>query len=309
MSKKILNLVSRKSPLAMWQAHFVKSQIELAHPHVKVQIAGIITNGDRWLDKPLTEIGGKGLFVNELEQYLLKNNADIAVHSMKDLPAQCAEGLVLAAIPVRGDPRDAFVSLRYARWEDLPPNAQVGTASIRRAAQLRKYWPNCRITAIRGNVETRLKKMEEEGLDAIILAAAGLERLSLAHRITQYLEPHQMLPAVGQGALGIQCRSDDPETQYWLHSLHHLPSAHCVMAERSMNARLGGHCHVPVAGYAQMVGTALSLEGRVMSPDGKQYFQAKATGDPREAVAIGIAVAEALCLQGAEAIIQAIPPC
>jgi hydroxymethylbilane synthase len=299
----LIRIATRKSPLALWQAEHVAARLKAAHPGIEVELVKMVTRGDKILDAPLAKVGGKGLFVKELEQGIFEGAADLAVHSMKDVPAELPEGLHLAAILRREDPRDAFVSQRHASLADLPPRARIGTSSLRRQCQLKLRLPECETVALRGNVETRLAKLDSEGYDAIILAAAGLKRLDLAHRITELLPPEISLPAVGQGAIGIECRQDDARINALLSVLHDEPTALCVSAERAFNARLNGGCQVPIAGYAELSGKSLRLRGLVGAPDGRRVVRGEIEGPCSEAHALGVALAEDLLARGADRIL------
>ncbi|MDD1607759.1 MAG: hydroxymethylbilane synthase, partial [Methylococcaceae bacterium] len=252
MAEKIIRIATRQSPLALWQAEHVAARLEQIFPQVKTELVKMVTRGDKILDAPLAKIGGKGLFVKELEQGMLEGSADIAVHSMKDVPVEFPEGLHLAAILTREDPSDAFVSNQYASFADLPANARIGTSSLRRQCQIKERYPNAEIISLRGNVNTRLAKLDAGDYDAIILASAGLKRLGMANRITQCLDTAVSLPACGQGAIGIECRVDDVEINEILSALHDNDTGLCVSAERAMNARLNGGCQVPIAGFAEL---------------------------------------------------------
>ncbi len=254
LAEKIIRIATRKSPLALWQAEHVAERLERTFPGVKAELVKMTTQGDKILDAPLAKIGGKGLFVKELEQGMLEGFADIAVHSMKDVPVEFPEGLHLAAILTREDPTDAFVSNHYAALNELPANARIGTSSLRRQCQIKEQYPDAEILSLRGNVNTRLAKLDAGEYDAIILASAGLKRLGMAGRIKQCLDASVSLPAIGQGAIGIECRVDDPEINEMLSVLHDSETGLCVAAERAMNARLNGGCQVPIAGFAQLAG-------------------------------------------------------
>lgn len=306
MDKKIIRLVTRQSNLALWQAHHVKDRLQAHHPHLLVELIGITTEGDTWLETPLYKIGGKALFVKALEEQLLTEEADLAVHSMKDLPAVLPQGLGLVAITKREDPHDAFVCPTAGTLADLPAGAIVGTSSLRRGAQLQRAFPTLKIEPLRGNVNTRLQKLDDGQYDAIILAAAGLKRLGFANRITESLPTQMMLPAVGQGALGLECRTEDKELKKLLACLHHAPSAQCILAERAMNLILEGSCQVPVAGFATIDAERLHLEGRVIMPGGKRMLRACAEGSLKNPEALGEQVAHALLAQGARAMIDEI---
>lgn len=300
----ILRIATRKSPLALWQAEHVRDALLAAHPDLQIELLKMTTQGDKILDSPLAKIGGKGLFVKELEQGLLEGRADIAVHSMKDVPAEFPAGLHLAVILAREDERDAFVSNTYATLESLPQGARVGTSSLRRQCQLSARRPDLRILTLRGNVNTRLAKLDVGEYDAIILASAGLLRLNMADRITQYLDPGISLPAVGQGAIGIECREGDARVHALLVVLNDGPTAIRVTAERAMNRRLEGGCQVPIAGHAVLDGDTLTLRGLVGSPDGREMVRGEVSGAPRDAEALGIKLAEDLLARGAAAILR-----
>ncbi len=304
MSNNTIRIATRKSPLALWQAEHVRAALMAAHPGLQVEIHGMTTRGDKILDTPLAKIGGKGLFVKELEVGMLEGAADIAVHSMKDVPVDFPAGLQLAVILEREDPRDAFVSNNYDSIEDLPQGAKLGTASLRRQCQISAYRPDLEILPLRGNVNTRLSKLDNGEYDAIILAAAGLKRLGFDDRIRSALSPQQSLPAIGQGAIGIECRSDDERVQALLQPLHHEQTAVCVAAERAMNERLNGGCQVPIAGYATLDGERLSISGLVGEPDGSRILRKQISGKIEEAAALGASIAESLLEQGADEILQ-----
>ncbi len=312
--QQTLRIVTRKSALALWQANFVKDKLQTLYPNLEITLIGVTTEGDQILDIPLTKMGGKGLFVKALEEHLLNHTADIAVHSIKDMPAALPEGLTLTAILEREDPSDAFISLQYPTLEALPPQATIGTSSLRRQAQLVALRGDLTIKMLRGNIDTRLQKLDNNEYDAIILATAGLKRLGLAHRITQSFSTTDptinMLPAVGQGALGIECRISDKKIQHLIMSLHHTPTAQCVLAERNMNALLGGNCQSPIAGLAIINDEGLlKLEGMVATPDGQTILKAWAIGNPEAMLIVGKQVAEQLLEQGAEDIITGATRC
>jgi len=269
MSKRILRIATRKSPLALWQANHIADQIKKICPELVIELLPIVTSGDRFLKDKLQEIGGKGLFVKELEEALLSNQADLAVHSMKDVPAEFPEGLVLATICKRHHSGDAFVSNHFACLNDLPPNSIVGTSSLRRQSQLLALRPDLQVESLRGNIHTRLDKLDKKQYDAIILAVAGLQRMGLHDRVREIMSPQQLLPACGQGALGLECRMQDQWLQTLLKPLNDSDSALCVRVERDVNARLGGNCHVPLAVLCE-IGTnqQLHLQARVLSLDG-----------------------------------------
>jgi hydroxymethylbilane synthase len=301
-----LVIATRKSPLALWQAEFIKAELERLHPGLAVSLLPMSTRGDKILDSPLAKIGGKGLFVKELEVALLEKQADIAVHSMKDVPMHFPEGLMLGPICEREDPRDALVSNRFSSLAALPHGARVGTSSLRRQCQLQRLRPDLQIGSLRGNVNTRLARLDADEFDAIILAASGLLRLGLGARIREYITPDSCLPACGQGALGIELRTNDSATAALVAPLLHPESAACVLAERAMNTRLNGGCQVPIAGHATLAGGVLTLAGLVGSTDGRQVLEARDSAPSAEAEALGIRVADALLAQGASAILAAI---
>ncbi len=290
----------------MWQAVFVRDALMRAHPDLNIELVGITTEGDRTLDVPLASKGGKGLFLKELEQALLEHRIDLAVHSMKDVTVTEPEGLHIPVICERENPCDALVSSRYADLQDLPVGAVVGTCSLRRQAVLRHRFPELEVENLRGNVNRRLARLDAGDFDAIILATAGLVRLQMQERIRQIIAPEVMLPAVGQGAVGIQCRLDDDETSRLLSPLDH-PATHLrVRAERAVNAELGGGCHVPIGAYAEIQGEQLSLCGLVGRPDGSEVLFAAAEGQLADPEAIGRALAEDLLSQGAQTILQSV---
>ncbi|MDD1609179.1 MAG: hydroxymethylbilane synthase [Methylococcaceae bacterium] len=306
MAKKIIRIATRQSPLALWQAEHVAARLEQIFPQVKTELVKMVTRGDKILDAPLAKIGGKGLFVKELEQGMLEGSADIAVHSMKDVPVEFPEGLHLAAILTREDPSDAFVSNQYASFADLPANARIGTSSLRRQCQIKERYPNAEIISLRGNVNTRLAKLDAGDYDAIILASAGLKRLGMANRITQCLDTAVSLPACGQGAIGIECRVDDVEINELLTALHDNNTGLCVSAERAMNARLNGGCQVPIAGFAELQNNQLFMRGLVGSPDGSVLYRSERSGALDQAETLGQLIAEDLLAQGADKILQAL---
>ena len=301
---KPLVIASRESRLAMWQAEHVQNRLQTQNPAREVQILGMTTRGDQILDRPLADIGGKGLFIKELEVAMAEGRADLAVHSMKDVPMDMPEGFVLAAITAREDPRDAFVSARYDHLAALPAGAVVGTSSLRREAQLRAKFPHLVIKPLRGNLDTRLKKLDAGEYDAIILAAAGLVRLGLADRIRMRIDPSEMLPAPGQGALGIEICDGQPENQRIAEGLADDETSACVRAERAFSRRLGGSCHLPIAGFA--VGEAdrqLWLRGLIASVDGTQVMAGECRGAWADAEVLGRALAERLLAEGADVLI------
>ncbi|MFV9682056.1 hydroxymethylbilane synthase [Pseudomonas sp. NY15367] len=301
-----IRIATRKSALALWQAEYVKARLEQAHPGLKVSLVPMVSRGDKLLDAPLAKIGGKGLFVKELETALLENEADIAVHSMKDVPMDFPEGLGLYCICEREDPRDAFVSNTYDSLDALPAGSVVGTSSLRRQAQLLARRPDLKIQFLRGNVNTRLAKLDAGEYDAIILAAAGLIRLGFEDRIRSSISAEDSLPAGGQGAVGIECRSADSDVHALLAPLHHHETALRVTAERALNKHLNGGCQVPIACYALLEGDQLWLRGLVGQPDGGLLLRAEERAASADAEALGVRVAEALLAQGADAILKAV---
>ncbi|MDF3195413.1 hydroxymethylbilane synthase [Pseudomonas sp. 1928-m] len=305
MSREI-RIATRKSALALWQAEHVKARLEQAHPGLKVSLVPMVSRGDKLLDAPLAKIGGKGLFVKELETAMLEGEADIAVHSMKDVPMDFPEGLGLYCICEREDPRDAFVSNTYASLDALPAGSVVGTSSLRRQAQLLARRPDLKIQFLRGNVNTRLAKLDAGDYDAIILAAAGLIRLGFEERIRSSISAEDSLPAGGQGAVGIECRTADSEIHALLAPLHHRDTALRVTAERALNKHLNGGCQVPIACYAVLEGEQLWLRGLVGQPDGGLLLRAENRAPLAQAEQLGVQVAEALLAQGAAAILQAV---
>ena len=304
MNRKIIRIATRKSPLALWQAEHVATRIEQTFPEIKTELVKMTTRGDKILDAPLAKVGGKGLFVKELEQGMLAGTADIAVHSMKDVPVEFPDGLHLSAILSREDPRDAFVSNRYSSIDSLPNKVRIGTSSLRRQCQIKEKFPEAEILPLRGNVNTRLTKLDASEYDAIILAAAGLKRLGLANRITEALSTTYSLPAIGQGAIGIECRSDDDYLNDILGALHDQQTSLCITAERAMNARLQGGCQVPIAGFAQLLGEQLTLQGLVGKPDGSVLYRTEKAGKTSEAEQLGKDVAEDLLNQGADQVLK-----
>jgi hydroxymethylbilane synthase len=299
-------IVSRKSALAMWQARNIQHRLAALYPQTTVTIRGMTTQGDRILDQALDKIGGKGLFVKELEAALAAGSADIAVHSMKDVPMVLPPGFEIAAITEREDPRDVFVSNRYASLAALPAGSRIGTSSLRRESQIRARFPRLIVEPLRGNVHTRLKKLDDGNYAAIVLAAAGLKRLGLADRITAILTPDESLPAPGQGALGIECRAGRADLLAMMRPLDHDPTAACVRAERALSRALSGSCRLPLGSYAQAEGGRLRLRGFVASQDGAQMVRAELTGDARDPEALGIELAALLKAQGAARILAAL---
>ncbi len=301
--RSTIRIATRKSPLALWQAHYVKDALQAAHPGLDVELVTFVTKGDVILDTPLAKVGGKGLFVKELEVAMLDGRADLAVHSMKDVPVDFPEGLGLVTICERADPRDAFVSNHYSSLEQLPQGAVVGTCSLRRQCQLKAQRPDLVIKDLRGNVGTRLSKLDASEYDAIILAAAGLQRLELEQRITSYIEPEQSLPAVGQGAVGIECRLDDNDLHQLLAPLHHQDTADRVLCERAMNNTLQGGCQVPIGSYSQLEGEQIWLRALVGEPDGSEIVRGEIRGHRSEGEHLGQQLAEQLLAQGAQQIL------
>jgi hydroxymethylbilane synthase len=302
----LLRIATRESPLALWQAEHVAARLRAAHPQLTVELLPMTTAGDQMQTAPLSTVGGKGLFVKELEQAMLEGRADLAVHSMKDVPVQQPPGLVLSCFLSGEDPRDAFVSNRYQTLDALPQGAVVGTSSLRRQAQLRALRPDLVVRDLRGNVGTRLRKLDEGQYDAILLASAGLIRLGLGERIREALNPVRFLPAIGQGVIGIECRGDDQATQALLAPLHDPASAIRLRAERAMNARLGGACQVPVAGHALIEGAQLRLEGLVGATDGSRVLRQQISGNCDDAEQLGEQLAQRLLDAGAREILLAL---
>jgi hydroxymethylbilane synthase len=302
--KDIVRIATRKSPLALWQAEEVAKRLKTLNPDIQIQLVRMTTKGDKVLDSPLATIGGKGLFVKELEQGLLAGTADIAVHSMKDVPIGFPDGLHLPCILEREDPRDAFVSNHYTAIDDLPPESKIGTSSLRRQCQIRSVFPKLHVKSLRGNVNTRLAKLDSDKYDAIILASAGLKRLALENRITAHLNTYQSLPAIGQGAIGIECRVDDEQIHKLLSMLHHPQTASCVHAERAINEYLGGGCQVPIAGFAEIEGDRLHLRALVGFPNGSGIIRSEAMGRIEDAQAIGLEVGKKLQSRGADKILK-----
>ena len=301
-----VRIATRKSALALWQAEYVKARLEFFHPGLVVELVPMSTQGDKILDTPLAKIGGKGLFVKELETAMLEDRADIAVHSMKDVPVEFPEGLMLSTICEREDPRDAFVSNHFSSLDQLPQGAVVGTSSLRRQCQIKALRPDLQIRDLRGNVNTRLAKLDAGEFDAIILAAAGLIRLGFHARIAAYLPVSQSLPANGQGAVGIECRSDDAVVRALLAPLEHTATRQAVLAERAMNRALQGGCQVPIGAFAEIDGDKLYLRGLVGQLDGQQILQAEVRGAAADGEALGQQLAGMLLAQGAGAILAAV---
>jgi len=303
MTAQKIRIATRHSPLAMWQANFIKSELLKHHPDLIVELLPMKTKGDKILDTPLAKVGGKGLFVKELEVAILEGRADIAVHSIKDVPVDFPEGLGLTTICEREDPRDAFVSNHYDQLDKLPEGAVVGTSSLRRQCQILASRPDLIIKNLRGNVNTRLGKLDAGEYDAIILAAAGLIRLKMHNRITSLIEPEVSLPAVGQGAVGIECRLDDEQTINLLKPLEDAKTRIRVTAERAMNLKLQGGCQVPIGSFATLENDQLFLRGLVGSVDGKEIIRKQITGHQDDAQQLGVTLAEQLLACGAEEIL------
>lgn len=304
VSQQVIRIATRKSPLALWQAEYVAERLREAHPGLITELVKMTTRGDKFLDAPLAEVGGKGLFVKELEQGMLEGRADIAVHSMKDVPVEFPPGLHLSAILPREDPRDALVCKDFAGFRELPPDVRIGTSSLRRQCQLKARLPACRVFNLRGNVGTRLAKLEAGEFDAIVLAVAGLKRLGYEERITERLAVTVSLPAIGQGAIGIECRSDDRKINEWVAALHDADTGLCVWSERALNERLQGGCQVPIAGFAELEAEKIKLRGLVGSPDGGAVIRGEIKGPKTAGKALGRALAEDLLARGADRILQ-----
>ena len=301
-----LVIASRESALAMWQARHIQARLQTLYPQTEVTILGMTTTGDQILDTPLAKVGGKGLFVKELETALADGRADLAVHSMKDVPMNLPEGFMLAATGEREDPRDAFVSNDFNSLEELPAGSIVGTSSLRRQSQLQARFPQLKIESLRGNLQTRLRKLDEGQYAAIILAAAGLIRLELGARIRQFISPEQSIPAVGQGALGIEISASRPDMIAVLAPLNHPDTQACVEAERGMSRALAGSCTVPLGAYATCTGDNISITGFVASVDGKQMLVETATGSRNHAETLGRQLASQLVAKGADKILAAL---
>ncbi len=302
--RKQIRIGTRGSALALWQAEWVKAELEKKYPATSVTLTKIKTTGDKILDVPLAKVGGKGLFVKEIEEAMLANEIDIAVHSMKDVPTFFPDGLHLSCITKREDPRDALFSRNNVKFADLPKGANVGTSSLRRQAQLMNVRPDFVIHQLRGNVDTRLRKLKEGRYDAIILAAAGVKRLGLAGNVTEYIDPEISLPAIGQGALGIECRVDDRELNDMIAFFNHADTRTCVTGERALLRRLEGGCQVPIACYGQTKDGKLRLTGLVGSVDGKRIIKDTIEGAPDKAEKLGVTLAEKLLSQGADVILR-----
>lgn len=302
--KQFIRIGTRASLLAVTQSTWVKNQIERQHPGTTVELVKIITKGDKILDVPLAKVGGKGLFVKEIEDALLDGQVDLAVHSMKDVPAELPEGLHVAIVPEREIPFDAFISVKYKTFVELPQGAMIGTSSLRRKSQLAALRPDLEIKDLRGNLDTRLKKLDEGVYDAIILAGAGLNRLGMQNRITTLFSPEQMLPAIGQGALGIELREADNDLLAGLQFLHHADTAAAVAAERAFLLRLEGGCQVPIGGFATVAGGTVNLTGLIASLDGKTVFREQLAGPVDSAAEIGKTLAETLLAAGGKAVLD-----
>ena len=301
-----IKIATRNSPLALWQAKFVKKQLIQTHTNIEVELIGMQTEGDRFLDSSLSNIGGKGLFVKELEEALLRNDADIAVHSMKDVVIDLPENLILPTIMKREDSRDVLISNCYKEINTIPDNSVVGTSSLRRQSQLKRLCPSIILKDLRGNIETRLRKLDDGEFDAIVLAAAGMIRLDLDDRITQFLPDSLLLPAVGQGAIGIECRADDYVTQELIDPLNNKETSLCVLAERAFSRRLHGGCQLPIAAHATFENKEITLKGLVAKLDGSEIIKSEKKGDINDIESIGISLADLLLERGADVILKEI---
>ncbi|CAM4420044.1 MAG: Porphobilinogen deaminase [Legionellaceae bacterium] len=299
-----IRIATRKSPLALWQAEYIKQQLNRLAPHINIELLPITTEGDKLLGTPLAVFGGKGLFVKELEQALLNKQADLAVHSMKDVTMFFPEGLILASICEREDPRDAFISNLYKTLDDIPSGAVLGTASLRRQSILKHLRPDLQVACLRGNVNSRLARLDQGEFAAIILASAGMSRLGFFERINDYFDPDIFIPAVGQGAIGIECRGDDNELIDLLKKLNHTSTEICVMAERAMNEALMGGCQTPVAAYAKITNTEIVIKGLVGKPDGSLLLKDEVKGPIHTAEKLGIQLAQKLIKKGAQDILK-----
>jgi len=302
--RKEIRIGTRASSLALWQSEWVKAELEKKYPGMTVSLTKIKTTGDKILDVPLAQVGGKGLFVKEIEEAMLEGEIDIAVHSMKDVPTFFPDGLHLSCITKREDPRDALLTRNNVTFNNLPKGANIGTSSLRRQAQLMHVRPDFVIHQLRGNVDTRLRKLKEGQFDAIILAAAGVKRLGLADNVSEYIDPEISLPAIGQGALGIECRVDDRELNDLIAFFNHADTRTCVTGERALLRRLEGGCQVPIACYGQIKGGALHLTGLVGSVDGKRIIKDSLEGAPEKAEKLGVTLAEKLLSRGADVILR-----
>jgi hydroxymethylbilane synthase len=299
-----MRIATRRSRLALWQANHVAGLLTRAHPGLAVDLVAMTTQGDKVRDRPLADVGGKGLFVKELERAIADGRADIAVHSMKDVPSEMPAGMAIAGVLPRADPRDALVSLRYRRLDDLPANARIGTSSPRRQAQLKNLRPDLAVVPLRGNVDTRLSRLDEGTLDGILLACAGLDRLGLSARISEVLEPEVLVPAVGQGVIGIECAADDAASRATVAALNDASTASRLAAERAFAERLHGSCHSPIAAHAAIRGETLALSGFVGSPDGREAYRDRVSGSVSEAAALGLALAERILDAGAGSLLD-----
>ncbi|HKS93896.1 MAG TPA: hydroxymethylbilane synthase [Gammaproteobacteria bacterium] len=305
MSPRTLRIATRKSALALWQAGHVAERLRALAPARPVELLPLVTQGDRTLDTSLVQAGGKGLFIKELETALADGRADLAVHSMKDVPVALPQGFVIAAVLEREDARDAFVSRRWPSLTALPPGARVGSSSLRRECQLRHQRPDLKLQPLRGNVDTRLRKLERGEYDAVVLAVAGLKRLGLAHTISSVLEPEICLPAIAQGTIGIECRADNREILDLLMPLNHAPTWQRTLAERALNRGLSGSCQLPVAGYAELQnGGALRLRGCVGPPDGSRLIAGETSGPATRAEELGLRLAQDLLARGAADVLR-----
>lgn len=305
-SKNVLRIATRRSDLALWQARFVQAELQRLHSGLEVELLAISTRGDEITDRPLSAIGGKGLFLKELEAALLEGRADLAVHSMKDVPAELPPGLALPVVMAGASPFDAFVSNDWATPEDLPPGARLGTSSLRRASQLKHLRPDLQVGSLRGNVGTRLSKLDNGEFDAIVLACAGLERLGMGERIRHAIPPEQCLPAIGQGVLGMELNAQDADTLAMITPLNHATTHTRITAERAVNARLAGSCDLPIAAYAEVTGSQAWLRACVGAPDGSQVVAGEARGQCEDAEMLGITLAERLLADGADRILAAL---
>ncbi|MDM8569984.1 hydroxymethylbilane synthase [Thiotrichales bacterium HSG1] len=299
-----LRIATRKSPLALWQTYNIRDSLCQIYPNLQVEVIEMLTKGDKILDTPLAKIGGKGLFVKELEQGILAGEADIAVHSMKDVPVEFPKGLTISVVMQREEPCDAFVSNNYPSLTSLPKGAIVGTASLRRQCQLLAVRPDLQIKPLRGNVGTRLGKLDNGEFDAIVLAAAGLKRLGFGERIQELIQPHIMLPAIAQGAIGIEHREDDANTCELINKLIDIPTQQCVMAERALNAKLEGGCQVPIAGHATIETNEIKIQGLVGDVDGSEIIKAEIKGPIESSTKLGTTLAEQLLERGAKRLLQ-----
>jgi hydroxymethylbilane synthase len=304
LSNPPIRIATRRSKLAMWQAEHVQALLRSAHPDLSVELVPMSTQGDRVLDRALAEVGGKGLFVKELEVAMMDGRADIAVHSMKDVPSELPPGFAIVAVLPRANPLDAFISRKYSSFTDLPQGARVGTSSPRRQSQLKHARPDLQLELLRGNVETRLRRLDEGELDAILLACAGLERLGIAHHVTEQLSVDLSLPAVGQGVIGIECRADDARSRAALECLHHAESFTRLNAERAFAATLGGSCHSPIAAHAALEGDTLTVRGYIGAPDGSETYRDRLSGPAAQAETLGRELARRMQAAGAEPLLE-----